>query len=88
MLQKRHIATFLGGMIFIILAVILVMDPQISPANLEGHMDFSLDDDMDGLSNFDEIEYIGTDPLNEDTDGDGAKDGFEVYVRSSDPLLP
>jgi hypothetical protein len=39
------------------------------------------DDDNDGLSDLDEINDIGTDPLVADTDGDGLADGFEVNYR-------
>lgn len=37
-----------------------------------------LDNDFDGLSNGDELNVHGTDPLNPDTDGGGAPDGLEV----------
>src|SRR3989344_729744 len=43
------------------------------------------DTDVDLL--WDETEeMVGTDPLNPDTDGDGASDGLEVLVFMSDPL--
>lgn len=42
------------------------------------------DDDNDGLSDSDELNVYGTDPLNPDSDGDGYSDGFEVSI-GSDP---
>jgi len=36
------------------------------------------DDDNDGLSDFDEINLYGTDPLDADTDNDGYADGTEI----------
>ena len=36
------------------------------------------DFDGDGISNYDEINFYGTDPLNPDSDGDGMPDGWEV----------
>ena len=49
-------------------------------------IDPNSDDDLDGLSNFDEMRY-GTDPKNPDTDGDGFSDGVEV-AQGSDPSDP
>jgi hypothetical protein len=37
-----------------------------------------LDSDQDGLSDADEINIYGTNPLKSDTDGDGYLDGDEV----------
>jgi hypothetical protein len=54
--------------------------------------DKSLDDDNDGLSNFDE-EEAGTDPLVADTDGDGINDkkeldqGFDPLDENDKPYL-
>jgi hypothetical protein len=45
----------------------------------------AIDSDADGLSDADEISIYSTDPLNADTDGDGAADGLEV-AYGSDPL--
>ena len=45
------------------------------------------DSDVDDLSDTDEINRYGTDPLNEDTDGDGIADGDEVKL-GTDPLVP
>ncbi|MBK9249722.1 MAG: OmpA family protein [Ignavibacteria bacterium] len=45
------------------------------------------DYDNDGLTNSRERE-IGTDPNNPDTDGDGLKDGEEVFTYHTDPLKP
>ena len=54
--------------------------------------DSNLDPDNDGLTNFNEyinpIDFDGvnfTDPWNEDTDGDGLKDGAEIFVHGIDP---
>lgn len=43
------------------------------------------DEDEDGLTQLFENQ-IGTDPLNEDTDGDRIKDGDEVNIYKTDPL--
>ncbi len=45
------------------------------------------DYDNDGLTNSRERE-IGTDPNNPDTDGDGLKDGEEVFTYFTNPLSP
>lgn len=45
------------------------------------------DSDDDGLSDWDEINIFGTDPLNPDTDGDGMSDGDEVKAGRN-PLGP
>jgi hypothetical protein len=47
--------------------------------------DDALDDDNDGLSNFDETNIYHTDPHNPDTDGGGKSDGKEVE-NCGDPL--
>nr|MDO8115240.1 PKD domain-containing protein [Candidatus Sigynarchaeota archaeon] len=47
----------------------------------------SEDTDGDGLTNRDEIDLYGTNPLILDSDGDGASDGDEI-VSGSDPLDP
>ncbi|MDP4007783.1 MAG: hypothetical protein Q8P68_01175 [Candidatus Peregrinibacteria bacterium] len=44
-----------------------------------------MDSDRDGLTNEQE-DYIGTDPFNPDTDGDGVNDGDEVKGGRFDPL--
>lgn len=54
--------------------------PPLTAAQLEG------DDDNDGLSGEREI-IIGSDPFNEDSDGDGLLDGVEVNIHGTDPLL-
>ena len=41
--------------------------------------------DGDGISDYDEINIWGTDPLNPDTDGDGFPDGLEI-VTGYNPL--
>jgi hypothetical protein len=45
----------------------------------------AVDSDGDGLSDDDEVNVTGTDPLNPDTDGDGQADGAEV-VAGTDPV--
>jgi serine/threonine-protein kinase len=45
------------------------------------------DDDNDGLNGEREI-AIGSDPFNEDSDGDGLLDGLEVNTYGTDPLRP
>ncbi|VAW41995.1 internalin, putative [hydrothermal vent metagenome] len=44
------------------------------------------DDDSDGLSGEQEIK-IGSDPFNDDSDGDGLLDGIEINTYNTDPLL-
>jgi|GEM_PF-3611063 len=44
------------------------------------------DPDSDFLDNFTEY-LVGTDPTDDDTDGDGLKDGDEYDIHYSDPLL-
>ncbi|MFQ5979663.1 MAG: PKD domain-containing protein [Candidatus Heimdallarchaeota archaeon] len=46
------------------------------------------DTDGDGLTDEDEINVYGTDPLNPDTDGDGFTDYDEINVYGTDPLDP
>jgi hypothetical protein len=45
-----------------------------------------IDDDQDGLSNEQEIEF-GTDPSSRDSDGDGLSDGEEINIYLTNPLL-
>ena len=45
----------------------------------------ALDTDMDGISDYDEINIYGTSPTKADTDGDFINDGVEV-TNGSDPL--
>jgi hypothetical protein len=45
-----------------------------------------LDDDNDGLSDLDEINIHGTNPLLVDTDGDNLTDGAEVNIHGTNPL--
>ncbi|PYR74373.1 MAG: hypothetical protein DMF87_22970 [Acidobacteria bacterium] len=44
------------------------------------------DPDRDGLTNLEEFQN-GTDPHNPDVDGDGLKDGDEVHIHHTSPLL-
>ncbi|MBK7895145.1 MAG: protein kinase [Anaerolineaceae bacterium] len=53
--------------------------PPLTAAQLAG------DDDNDGLTGDREI-VLGSDPFNDDTDGDGVLDGFEVNTYGTDPL--
>lgn len=39
-----------------------------------------------GLSDYEEVKQHHTDPLNSDTDGDGASDGTEIEI-GTDPLV-
>ncbi len=50
-------------------------------------VDKVLDSDGDGLSNFDERNTFGSNPLKADTNGDGVSDGDEV-AAGTDPLKP
>jgi hypothetical protein len=86
--KPEQIAILVGGLIFAIGFVTLLHSPLVAPATLSGSIETTLDSDFDGLSNYEETELTFTDPYNADTDGDGAKDGFEVYIRESDPLSP
>ena len=67
-------------------------DSDFSVANI-GQMknvfsfDFAADADGDGLSNGEEINDIGTDPLDADTDDDGLTDGDEANEFGSNPLV-
>lgn len=45
------------------------------------------DSDSDGLTDGEEVQLVGTDPVLFDTDGDGLSDGLEVAI-GSDPLDP
>ena len=53
--------------------------PSLTAAQLAG------DDDGDGLTGDREI-VIGSDPFNEDSDGDGLMDGVEINTYGTDPL--
>jgi hypothetical protein len=45
------------------------------------------DDDEDLLTDYDELNVVGTDPLDEDTDDDGMPDGYEHAHTCLDPLV-
>ena len=55
-------------------------DTPRNNAGETGTVAVSDDNDGDGLTNDDEINIHGTDSNNPDTDGDGFKDGVEVFV--------
>ncbi|MGC9779912.1 MAG: hypothetical protein HZR80_11765 [Candidatus Heimdallarchaeota archaeon] len=57
----------------------------ITGAQDEGLRLFALDSDSDLITDADELEIWGTDPYDEDTDGDLIPDGFEAY-NQLDPL--
>jgi hypothetical protein len=91
MSTQNQSALLIGGLIFLIIATTLFYVSQSNPSGLQSRAFVSpddRDDDLDGLSNREESEYLGTDPMNPDTDGDGAYDGFEFFVSKSDPLSP
>ena len=50
-----------------------------------GVLDCDEDFDEDGLTNLQEYE-LGTEPYNDDTDGDGLNDGEEINTNITDPL--
>jgi len=69
---------------------------QVRAFNASGESSFSNnscataienDTDGDGLTDADETNTYGTDPLLADTDGDGLNDGNEVNINGTDPLL-
>jgi alpha-tubulin suppressor-like RCC1 family protein len=69
--------------------------PAGGGGNLLDGASFEIDRDADGLTDSLETNtgtYVsatntGTDPLDDDTDNDGLKDGEEVFSRGSNPLL-
>jgi hypothetical protein len=56
----------------------------------DGEIDegLTLDTDLDGLTDCEEILIYGTDPLDADSDHDGLSDGLEVYLSGTDPNDP
>lgn len=48
----------------------------------------TVDSDMDGLTDYDEIYLYGTNPYIIDTDGDGLGDYEEIMIFGTDPLNP
>ena len=66
-------------------ALTLETDPTKPDTDDNGVLDCDEDFDEDGLTNLQEYEQ-GTEPYNDDTDGDGLKDGEEIYTYGTDPL--
>lgn len=56
--------------------------------SIDAGLDMALDSDGYGLTDYEEINIYGTDPLNPDTDGDGLTDYEEAKVYGTDPLNP
>lgn len=56
----------------------------------DGEIDegLTLDSDLDGLTDCEELTIYFTDPFHADTDHDGLSDGLEVYQSGTDPLDP
>ena len=66
-------------------ALTLETDPTKPDTDDNGVLDCDEDFDEDGLTNLQEYEQ-GTELYNDDTDGDGLKDGEEIYTYGTDPL--
>ncbi|MGN1142331.1 MAG: VWA domain-containing protein [Oliverpabstia sp.] len=60
--------------------IILGTDPLVPNDYDEG-----LDSDEDSLTDLEEIQDYGTDPVNSDTDGDGLSDYDEIKIYGTDP---
>ena len=60
-------------------------NPDQADFNGNGVGDWCEDSDQDGLWDADEL-FFGTDPLVQDTDGDGLTDGAEMDLFNTDPL--
>ena len=60
-------------------------NPAQADFNGNGVGDWCEDSDQDGLWDADEL-FFGTDPLVQDTDGDGLTDGAEMDLFNTDPL--
>ena len=66
---------------------LLGTDPVVYDSIVSGTSDGDADPDNDGLSNRYELDN-GTNPLCDDTDDDGLKDGEEVNTYGTNPLEP
>lgn len=61
-------------------------DVVIPGTTIEVERTLAWDTDLDGLSDADELTF-GTNPLDGDSDGDGANDGAEVHFYQTNPML-
>ena len=80
-------ATALGEYVLIATNAAGSSDGTPSPANTLTVFNSDADNDLDGLTNGQEMAIYGTDPLDPDTDDDTAGDGAEV-AAGSDPRDP
>ena len=62
------------------------VDRGTDPLDASDDVGMPVDTDGDGLSDDDEVNVHGTDPLHPDTDRDGLSDGDEVNAFGTDPL--
>jgi len=71
---------------FFFISAIIILISALLIINVGPVLAINADSDSDGLTDSDEIDIYGTDPLNYDTDWDGLGDGEEVNVYGTDPL--
>jgi len=55
-------------------------------SELDAEGDVCDDSDLDGLTDAEELNVYGTDPLDDDSDDDGLSDGLEVLIYHTNPL--
>jgi len=77
-----------GGLTASIVALFFVLAAGLTPFLRLGAEDTGEDFDGDGLSDYEEDFYYGTDPYEPDSDWDGYDDYFEVMDLGSDPWDP